>query len=474
LSTQIPFIYLFQSLHRYYFYDVNKNCIIEIGSEFYEELTDITLGNSIEELNSSKFMEYRKQGFLSSNRALKVDHPLLEYIDFYISNKIQKLTLQLTQECNLRCAYCVYGGRYNNRKHSKKTMSFEIAKKAIDFVVSRSKDSKKLNFGFYGGEPLLEFELLRQCVDYIKVSTKGKKLTLSVTTNGTLLNSENVKFLAENNIQLAISLDGPQKVHDVNRKYKSNGCGSFMSIMSNIEELKKEYPAYSDQISFSTVIDPRNDLTCSNEFFLNYKTVKDIPNFATGIAPVNLKRGMKLSPDYEEKLGYEEFKLLLNKLDKLECDYISHFTNNFFSTHEAKARVLKSEENIPETIHPGGPCVPGVLRLFVDVNGVFFPCERVSEASKVMRIGNVVDGFEVDKVKRLLNIGKISEKKCLNCWAYRFCDICAAQLDDGSSTVELGKQKECDRVIDSTIEFFKDYCFLKHYGYSFQSKRRVR
>lgn len=86
--------------------------------------------------------------------------------------------MQVTQNCNLRCQYCVYSGSYINRVHNNKRMSVEVAKQAIDFLVKHSENSKEISIGFYGGEPLLEVPLIREVVDYAEGVFSGKNFFL--------------------------------------------------------------------------------------------------------------------------------------------------------------------------------------------------------------------------------------------------------------------------------------------------------
>ena len=95
-------------------------------------------------------------------------HPDLDYIQVFLQNHLDTLLLQVSQGCNLRCEYCIYSGEYNNRTHQNKMMSWDTAKGTIDFIVERSADCKTLYFGFYGGEPLCNFSLIKRCIEYIK------------------------------------------------------------------------------------------------------------------------------------------------------------------------------------------------------------------------------------------------------------------------------------------------------------------
>ena len=110
----------------------------------------------------------------------------------------------LLNDCNLACTYCVYGELFSKgrRKASPQYMTSEVAKKAIDLLMSNAADSEKYFVGFYGGEPLLNFKLVKFVVEYLNArNTNNKNTYLHMTTNGTLLKSETIKWLSENNIR---------------------------------------------------------------------------------------------------------------------------------------------------------------------------------------------------------------------------------------------------------------------------------
>lgn len=85
-----------------------------------------------------------------------------DLLSSYLTSKLQSICLQVTQDCNLRCKYCAYSENYKNRVHNNKTMSIETAKKAVDFLIHNSSESDIVGISFYGGEPLLNFKLIRK------------------------------------------------------------------------------------------------------------------------------------------------------------------------------------------------------------------------------------------------------------------------------------------------------------------------
>ncbi len=277
-----PFIHPFCTAGGCYIYDVNKNRIISVTKEIYKYLD-----GKVNELKPDAEHEINamvKKGFLSDKKFKNILHPASKSLEYILDSALEKITLQVTQQCNLRCEYCIYSGEagnYQNRSHQSKKMSFELAKKGIDFLIAHSQDSNRLNIGFYGGEPLLEFELIKKCVEYAKEQTEGKAVSFSMTTNATLLSEEIIKYLYENDIMLTISLDGPKEIHNKNRKFAGSGAGSFDTIMENMEILKEKYPQYFQNIMFNVVMDPMADYKCISEFFVNYDTVKEAQQMAT-------------------------------------------------------------------------------------------------------------------------------------------------------------------------------------------------
>lgn len=191
------------------------NSVIRVSEEDYQELLHA------KDETSCIVKKYVDMGIFVENSIKKIEHPVTELLGYHTKYMCHYLTLQVTQQCNLRCEYCAYSGMYENRVHTNKKMDFEMAKKAIDFFIEHSRESKDIIVGFYGGEPLLMFPLIKQCVEYIESIVEGKKISYAMTTNGTLLNDEVADFLAEHEVILSISLDGSKEEHNLHRKFAS-------------------------------------------------------------------------------------------------------------------------------------------------------------------------------------------------------------------------------------------------------------
>jgi uncharacterized protein len=161
----VPFIKLFRTPNAGYFLDVNKNKIILISDRSYQYLSSVLSNIDNEICMPEELIELKSQGYLASESVVKeVRHVYSDSLALFLERKIGKVTLQLTQNCNFRCKYCIYTEKPNSkqRSHSAKRMEWITAKKAIDFLWLHSPDSTRVNIGLYGGEPLLEFQLIKK------------------------------------------------------------------------------------------------------------------------------------------------------------------------------------------------------------------------------------------------------------------------------------------------------------------------
>ena len=411
-----PFIFMFKQNGKNYLYDVNRHKILSISSEEYNQLEDFD-GNDIN--HTSYISQLINNGFLQPSKIQEIRHPMTNYVSNYLNNKIAKVTLQVTQNCNFRCGYCTYSGNYNNRSHSNQVMSVNIAHKAIDFLFKHSFESKQINIGFYGGEPLLEFDLIKNCVEYAEKQSTGKSLSFSLTTNGSLINYQIIEYLKKHDIAISISIDGPKEIHNKNRKF-INGCGSFEKVHENIRFIRNTFPDYyKNKVNFLMVLDPQSNMTCLNKFCTS-ELFDDVLMDASFINNLYKKNRIYYNEKFSIQWEYEKFKFYLYKLGRLKEVHVSKLLRtDFQELNNIFKEFQKDVPDIPEVVHHGGPCIPGQLRLFINTIGDFFPCERVSEISQCMKIGHVDYGFDFDKVKMLLNIGKLSEQACKKCFAIR-------------------------------------------------------
>jgi len=451
----------------WYIFDANTNCVFSVNKEQYKALSEIENGVETPK-NLTILKQFQDKGFCLDVNIEKIENPDGELIYAHLNKKIQQCTLQITQECNLRCDYCAYSGIYSNRMHSPKTMSFETAKRIINFVLARSGDTYKLAFGFYGGEPLLELNLIKKCVTYIKMQAPEREIFFTITTNGTLLVPEIYDYLINNSFNIIISLDGPKQVHDASRKFP-DGSGSYDIIMSNIRKIQKQYPDVSDKVNFIAVINPEiEEESCLQNLFKSNDIIPFYNLLSSFVNDLYSENETTYSDSFTLVYNREHCKYLLHLLGKLSKKNISPLMNGLDAQYKDQYKQLARINKMPSVCHPGGPCIAGALRLFADVNGNFFPCERVSESSKLMKIGDVNNGFDYEQVRLIMNPGKVTEEQCKVCWAFARCNLCAAFCDDLSELSKKMRLSRCVRVRFQTENTLKTICFLKESGYSFE------
>lgn len=468
------FIHAFKTPNNFYFYDVNTNSIISVYESIYRYLNKELDYDELCKNDKNTLKCIFDRGYLKENGIEKIHHPYTEIIPDVLERKVQGIILQVTQNCNLRCKYCVYSGGYSSRGHSSKMMNYEIAKKGIDFLANHSSDMQELSVGFYGGEPLICFPLIKKVVEYSKKKLEEKKVLFHISTNATLFNEEILTFLQKNKFSVLISLDGPKEIHDQNRKFATGG-GTFDTIIGHISYIKNNYHELYSRILFNAVIDPSLDSVCSNNFFISCQELDGASVQSSLISSEYKKINVTIPEKFIIQDRKEYFKIFLNKSGRLSKEYISRLSEEKFSVLYTTMFETRSKSNtLGSIMHPSGPCMPGGRKLFMSVNGDFFPCEKVSETSKITQIGSIEEGFDYGKVEKLLNVGKITVNECKNCWAIRLCSLCAVAADDTHST-ELSREKKlkvCDDVRNSSEEMLKNYCTFKEYGYTFTGKER--
>ncbi|URZ07467.1 Cys-rich peptide radical SAM maturase CcpM [Clostridium felsineum] len=459
-----PFIHLLSSINGFYFYDVNKNEVVNVDKEVYDFLTKLLNDEEVKpsEEVKGKLDKLKRNNYLSSNTLKEIRHPESDNLEYLLDRHINQLILQVTQKCNLRCSYCAYS-KFDNldqRSHSNKEMSMETAKRAVDFFLQHSSDTEKVVISFYGGEPLLRFYFIKEIVSYAQESFIGKDLRFSLTTNTTLLTEEVMEYSINNNFDIMISLDGPEEIHNLNRKF-SNGTGSFAKVLDNLKKLRNRYgDELKKVLRVNTVMDPKNDFDKMNSIFEN-DILKYLPVNGVIVEDFFSNERTTYSDKFIEKYIYQIFVGILSLIDAVKdlrtYPLITTIINDMYEFGEKMIETT----GLPEIGAPSGPCIPGGRRLFVNVYGKFFPCERVSEVSEVMNIGNLDEGINIKKADNLLNVGRLTTMECKKCWALRKCSICAQKLERDGELSEDAKLSMCDEIRTSIEGKLKEYVLLK-------------
>lgn len=438
-----PIIKLLSVKNKYYLYDFNSNKILLIPFSLYSLLKK---GDYSTISNNIQITHLINKGYLSNNVVKEIYNPEADYVHYMLRNHVSHLILQITQNCNMKCRYCSFA-TYNeyDRHHTNKFMSMEIARKAIDFLFNNSKDLHEVNIGFYGGEPLMSYENIKKCIIYAKALFKLKAVNYSLTTNGSLLNKEIVTFFEQNNVSIHISIDGSKRLQDKHRRFIHNGSATFDLINDNINMIRNNFPDYfQNYVSFISVIYPDEDINELYDYFKNLEVTTDRVN----VRPVN-SFGTDLK--YDEKVLISSLKNSIDDLDDIEPESYSKFVDK-----------INKGGKLPERTHPNGMCVPGRDKLYVTVNGDFFPCEKVNEENSYIKIGNVMDGFNELKIIELINLPKVTESECKRCWAFRFCEMCICHCEDYTCGIsKKAKLQECENQKKKIEKYMVKYIMEK-------------
>lgn len=456
---------IIRNIKNQYLYDRNQNELIPLAESEATAFLRIAQGKPKKEDNAI-LARFQAAGFCLDNTIKKIEHPMTPLIKEYVNSKMQQLILQVTQNCNLRCEYCSYSGSYYNRKHSNARMDAETAKKAVDFYIKHSHASNSLFIGFYGGEPLLEIELIKHVVEYVKNNYSEKEIKFNLTTNGTLLYGDTLDFLVQNNFTCMVSLDGPREVHDKQRRFV-DGRGSFDVIRENLSKMKQKYLEYYKTCMTNTVLSPDADFKCVSDYLsveLAEGLIQTQISFISDTGaqePVRYPEQVDIMRKQDETLTMLEMLWKITKRDK------SVHVVDLNSDLRLKCKTLDNAKITAKSAHPSGPCVAGVRRCFVDVYGNLYPCEKVSETPE-MRIGHIESGFDIDKVSEQINVAKLTEQGCKDCWAFIYCTGCIAQTIDKMGVSPERRLSKCNNIRTSVYNFLADVAFLRENGFDTQ------
>ena len=259
---------VFKTEKNYYFYDTGTGKVAKLNSNVYIVLKSLLEGMPVEDIKNLQLSKSEFEDAISEIKSAMENEHILQApplktltgdavteLDDILENKVENVTLEVTEKCNLRCKYCIYHPSHPEyRAFGHENMKWDVAKKAIDFLKEHSQNAENRHIGFYGGEPLLNFELIERAVEYAK-KLFGEDMSFAITTNATLVNDKIAEYFAKNNFNIIISLDGPQEMHDANR-LMVNGTGSFEKTVMGAKKLFEAFhkEGKSSKIGFNMVV----------------------------------------------------------------------------------------------------------------------------------------------------------------------------------------------------------------------------
>lgn len=318
---------------------------------------------------------------------------------------IKSLCLNIAHDCNLRCKYC-FASQGDYDTHKRELMSFDVAKRAVDLLI-RSTEGKRQHceIDFFGGEPLMNFDVVKQTIEYIREQEKihNKIFKLSLTTNGMLLDPAKVKYLTDQHISLILSLDGRPEVHNRMRP-DAGGRDSYDTCARNQVYAAKH----------------RN----GEEYYVRGTYTKynlDFTEDVRHMADLGFE-GLSMEPVVGDDLSYaitdDDLPRIFDEYDRLTDFYLQHYD---------EGRPFIYYHFIMDLYR--GPCIAKRLRgcgagheyMCVVPNGDIYPCHQfVGQDGYV--IGNVYEGVTNDTLPALFrDMHVLNKPECCKCWAKFFC-----------------------------------------------------
>jgi len=346
-----------------------------------------------------------------------------------IKPALEMIVLFVTNQCNLTCSYCYERA---SGLHNMENLDMETLKETIVYFIKNFDYQNRINICFFGGEPLLNFSLIKESITVLEEigNQHDIRFNYSLTTNGTLLNDEIINFIIRHNINIGISIDGPEIVHDLHRKYL-DGRGSYRSIIENVAQLAN----YCDITARVTITDYRVDLI---ELYQELENV----GFST------MKTECVVNPKF--KISSDEFQYFRGNLQLFADYFIRNLKQRKIVNYADFLAVLK-------TLHLGAmpkffPCNTGLNQYSVATDGSIYFCHRFMNLPN-FKWGDAARGLNLEKRNQFLKSHMVTMrglKRCENCWAQRMCGgTCyhASQVETGTTAEMSGFDCEFRKAI---------------------------
>lgn len=345
--------------------------------------------------------------------------------DPWKSSNSKNITFIVTKDCQLACKYCYLVG-----KNTKERMSWDVAKKAIDYILDRETDFREESvvWDFIGGEPFLEIELIDKICDYIKTEMFRRNhhwfnsYRFSFSTNGINYHTKGVQdFIAKNrdHISIGVTIDGTKEKHDLNRIWKGEGHerGSYEDVVKNIPLWLEQFPGAGTKVTISTEDLP---YICDSVLHL----------YSLGIHEVNINCVFEdVWKDGDDALFEKQLIQLADRI--IDGGLYQENSCSFFTEIIGKPQDRKLQNQ--------NWCGAGMM-LAVDAAGNFYPCTRFAQYSlrdkKAWIIGNVEDGIDKNRIRGFLCLDRCtqSNSECIDCEVASGCAWCQGENYDAAET----------------------------------------
>lgn len=382
-----------------------------------------------------KYRLFKEKGLFHSAREKDIFQRRLTQHD--IENLLaghKEALFEVTKNCNLDCRYCIQGDFYRiHEKHQNVNIDVEKAKRLLNYLSrfwSLPMSPRFIGIKFYGGEPLLNIDAIREIVDHAKSFTGSReKFYFKITTNGTLLH-KHLDYLVENNFYIAVSLDGGEN-NNAHRVFK-NGKPSYREVTANVELIRKHYPAYFEKnVAFQSVHHNLNSITGISGYFRENYGKK--PSMAD-LTRVGLNEALKSQFDtlyassYQSLYYGKDFPLLEEK----KLTELPTTPGSGLLTHDAYNWLLKPGGEPGGSLKnktPSGTCHPFSKGVFMATDGKILPCERIEHRYAFGYVGDEVVLDFKGIADRLNGYFENMKQLCLSCFRAVSCQKCIFYCD---------------------------------------------
>ena len=393
----------------------SKEQIIEEISKKYAERDDIT-SQDIEEC-FSQVVSLKESGKLFAPDTFE---PVAGHLKAKTSGVIKALCIHIAHTCNLNCSYCFASqGKYHG---DRAMMSLEVGKRALDFLVENSGSRHNLEVDFFGGEPLMNFDVVKQMVEYARSIEKkyNKNFRFTLTTNGMLIDDDVIDFANREMSNVVLSLDGRKEIHD---RYRVDytGKGSWETIVPKFQKLVESRGGKNYYM--------RGTFTHANPDFLNdIKQMLDLGFTELSMEPV------VCADDDPSALTQEDLPIVLDQYEKL-----------------AELMRKRDKEGKPFTFYhymidlTGGPCIykrisgcgSGTEYMAVTPWGDLYPCHQFVGEEK-FKLGDIWNGVTNNEtVEEFASCNVYARPECHDCWAKLYCSGgCAANAYHSTGSIK--------------------------------------
>lgn len=374
--------------------------------------------------------------------------------DYIGMEGITLFSIELTQQCNLRCDYCCFSGSYKQfRTHRQMEMPEVRIMQCVDFIVQHvSLDAPEVTICFYGGETLLVLEKMKLMVELL-LNRLGDKAVFSLSTNGYALDDATVDWICSvDRCYINVTVDGGMLMHDAHRK-TLQGKGSYETIIRNLRRFRERHPVeYEERVRLlSTVFSWEDVRRMSMEW--------DCEPALHGMHPVHISHIIPNFNDTSRK--YDSYKIK----DGFFAEALEHYKRGdrdimTEALLNLVALLQRREISTWSTSQRIVTCMQNMHSCFINAAGELYVCEKFGRFAIV---GNVSDGFDKEKMLFLQKsfIG-LKQRHCTGCWARRLCRMCLTAMNFNEDDLP----KLCDMERDTIDIALKYFCELKDWEYA--------